>query len=53
MKNLFRNLGIELLVNESRRIDVNGQSFYIVGVDSSYFNLDDLAHAFENVPSDA
>lgn len=46
----LRNIGIEVLVNEHRRVDVNGQSIYLVGVDSSYYNLDDMAKAMAGVP---
>ncbi len=53
LKEKIQELGIEVLVNEHRRADIGGESLYLVGVDSLYFNRDDLVKAMAGVPSNA
>jgi hypothetical protein len=50
----FRSLGIDMLVNESRRIDANGEALWITGVDDQHrFHCESLSLATEGIPPGA
>jgi uncharacterized protein len=42
---LFRAEGIRMLINEGMRIDINGASFWLAGVDDTMVGLEDLTLA--------
>lgn len=44
---------VNLLVNEAVRLDINGASLWLVGVDDPYTGRDNLSEAMKDVPDDA
>lgn len=54
MVSWLEEYGVNVLINENRRISRNGEEIYIVGVDDPhYFRCDDVESAFKGVPPDA
>lgn len=50
----MESLGIRLLLNENTRIDRDGESIYLAGIDDPhYFSADNLEKAYEGIPDDA
>jgi predicted MPP superfamily phosphohydrolase len=50
----MESLGIRLLLNENTRIDRDGDSIYLAGIDDPhYFSADNLEKAYEGIPDDA
>ena len=50
----MESLGIRLLLNENTRIDRDGASIYLAGIDDPhYFSADNLEKAYEGIPDDA
>ncbi|WP_035244608.1 CDP-archaeol synthase [Desulfonatronovibrio hydrogenovorans] len=51
---VMENLGFRVLLNDSARIDKNGQSIYLAGVDDPhYYNCANVEMAARNIPDEA
>lgn len=54
MGQVLEDAGVRVLVNEHVRLDKDGQSLWLVGVDDAhYYEADDLAAAMDGVPGEA
>ncbi|HEY3396975.1 MAG TPA: metallophosphoesterase [Armatimonadota bacterium] len=51
-RRIYREMGAELLVNEARPLEQEGQRLWLVGVDDAYSRRDDLEAALASVPAD-
>ncbi|MEE4145764.1 MAG: metallophosphoesterase [Halieaceae bacterium] len=50
----IESLGIRLLLNENTRIDREGDSIFLAGIDDPhYFSADNLEKAYDGIPDDA
>lgn len=50
----LQNMGVNMLVNDSAQIELEGESIFIVGVDDNFdYGTDDLPLALKDVPKDA
>jgi predicted MPP superfamily phosphohydrolase len=50
----MESMGIHLLLNENTRIEREGDSIYLAGIDDPhYFSADNLEKAYEGIPDDA
>lgn len=48
-RELYRSLGVRLLVNESRRLKRDGEHLWLIGVDDAYSGHDDLQAALSGI----
>ena len=53
IKNLLEESGIEILENEVRKIERNGDSIYLIGVDDPHESHDDIKKAMEGINTEA
>jgi predicted MPP superfamily phosphohydrolase len=50
----LEQMGIQMLINESTAIELDGTRIYLSGIDDAhYFQVDDIEEAAENIPHDA
>lgn len=49
----FENRGVEILTNESKKIEIKSSYFYLIGVDDPFLGYADLEKASQNIPFDS